>query len=96
MLSLGESALVNRENIVLLLNAYITSLLNLRDEIDEGNRDAVLERLGEAWNGRNRWLDERNSAEWLKGQGQEIDAPSFGDRVNQMLFGGLMADRKRK
>ena len=96
MLSLGESALVNRENIVRLLNAYITSLLNLRDEINEGERDALLERLGEAWNGRNRWLDERNSAEWLKGQGQEIDAPSFGDRVNQMLFGGLMADRKRK
>ena len=96
MLSLGESALANRENMVRLLNAYITSLLNLRDDLESNDRDALLERLGDAWNGRARWLDERTAAEWLKGQGQEIDAPSFGDRVNQMLFGGLMAERKRK
>ena len=96
MLSLGESTLGNRENMVRLLNAYITSLLQLRDEIEDNDRDAVLERLGDAWNGRARWLDERTAAEWLKGEGQEIDAPSFGDRVNQMLFGGLMTDRKRK
>jgi prephenate dehydrogenase len=96
MLSLGESALANRENMVRLLNAYITSLLNLRDEIEENDREALLERLGDAWNGRARWLDERTAAEWLKGEGQEIDAPSFGDRVNQMLFGGLMTERKRK
>jgi prephenate dehydrogenase len=96
MLSLGETALDNRENIVRLLNAYITSLIQLRDEIDENDRDALLERLGEAWKGRARWLDERSAAEWLKGEGQEIDAPSFGERVNQMLFGGLMTDRKRK
>jgi prephenate dehydrogenase len=96
MLSLGETALENRENIVRLLNAYITSLINLRDEINESDREALLERLGEAWHGRARWLDERTSAEWLKGQGQEIDAPSFGDRVNQMLFGGLMTDRQKQ
>jgi prephenate dehydrogenase len=96
MLSLGETALENRENMVRLLNAYITSLLNLRDEINESDRDALLERLGEAWNGRARWLDERNNAEWLKGQGQEIDAPSFGERVNQMLFGGLITDRQKQ
>ena len=95
MLSLGETALENRENIVRLLNAYITSLLNLRDEISENDRDALLERLGEAWKGRARWLDERTAAEWLKGEGQEVDAPSFGDRVNQMLFGGLMTDRQK-
>lgn len=96
MLSLGETALENRENIVRLLNAYITSLINLRDEIDESDRDAVLERLGDAWKGRNRWLDERSTAEWLKGEGQQIDAPSFGERVNQLLFGSLMTDRQKQ
>jgi prephenate dehydrogenase len=96
MLSLGETALENRENIVRLLNAYITSLINLRDGIDESDREAVLGRLGEAWKGRARWLDERTAGEWLKGEGQTIDAPSFGDRVNQMLFGGLMGDRQKQ
>jgi prephenate dehydrogenase len=96
MRSLGEIALENRENIVRLLNAYITSLINLRDEIEDNDRDALFERLGDAWNGRTRWLDERVAAEWLKAEGQEIDAPSFGERVNQMLFGGLMTDRQKQ
>lgn len=96
VLSLGESALENRENVVRLLNAYITSLLNLRDEIEEQNREAVLERLNEAWKGRLRWLEERNAAEWLKGEAQEVDAPSFGDRVGQMLLGGMVTDRTKQ
>ena len=96
VLSLGESALDNRENVVRLLNAYITSLLNLRDEIEEQNREAVLERLNEAWKGRVRWLEERNAAEWLKGEAQEVDAPSFGDRVGQMLLGGMVTDRTKQ
>jgi prephenate dehydrogenase len=96
MTSLGETALENRENIVRLLNAYIASLIRLRDEIEDQDRDAVLERLGEAWKGRSRWIDERSAAEWLKGEAQPIDAPSFGDRVNQMLFGSLMTDRQKQ
>lgn len=96
ILSLGESALDNRESMVRLLNAYITSLINLRDEIEENDREALLQRLEEAWRGRTRWLDERSAAEWLKGAGQAIDAPSFGDRVNQMLFGGMITDRQKQ
>lgn len=95
MLSLGESALENRENLVRLLNAYVTSLLQLRDEIEAGERDAVLERLENVWRGRTRWWDERVAAEWLKGEAEPIDAPSFGDRLNQMLFGSLVADRNK-
>lgn len=96
VLSLGETALENRENMVRLLNAFITALINLRDEIDENDRSALLGRLENAWKGRVRWLDERTAAEWLKGQAQQIDAPSFGDRVNQMLFGGLITDRTKQ
>jgi prephenate dehydrogenase len=95
MLSLGEAALENRENIVRLLNAYITSLIHLRDEIDDGDRQAVLERLGAAWKGRARWFEERTLAEWLKAEGQPMDTASFGDRVNQMFFGGLAGERPK-
>lgn len=93
MQSLGESALENRDNIVRLLNAYITSLINLRDEIEDQDRESVLARLGDAWGGRARWFDERTAAEWLKVEGQQSDAPSFSERINQMFFGGLAADR---
>ena len=96
VVSLAETALENRENVVRLLNSYITSLINLRDEIEDSDREAVLRRLTDAWKGRIRWLDERTAAEWLKGQSQEIDAPSFGDRVNQMFFGGMLTDRQKQ
>ena len=94
--SLGGIALENRENIVRLLNAYISSLLRLRDDIDANDRGAVRARLAEALQGRIRWFDERIAAEWLKGEAQSIDAPSFGDRVNQMLFGSLAVDRSKR
>jgi prephenate dehydrogenase len=95
VLSLAEMALENRENVVRLLNAYIASLINLRDEIDDNDREAVLTRLTSAWKGRVRWFDERVAAEWLKGEAQQMDAPSFGDRVNQMLFGNMFTDRPK-
>jgi len=90
--SLREAALENRENVVRLLNSYIASLISLRDEIDSNDRDALGKRLENAWAGRIRWFDERTEADWLNKEAQRIDAPSFGDRVNQMLFGSL-ADR---
>jgi prephenate dehydrogenase len=96
VLSLGEGALHNRENIVRLLNAYITSLIQLRDDINADDREALAERLDDAWKGRARWFDERVAGEWLKAEGQAIDAPTFAERINQMLFGGVMADRQKQ
>jgi len=91
--SLREAALENRANVVRLLNSYIASLISLRDEIDSKDRDALGKRLGNAWAGRVRWFDERLEADWLNKEGQKIDALSFGDRINQMLFGSSIAER---
>jgi prephenate dehydrogenase len=96
MESLGEIALETRENVVRLLNAYISSLINLRDEIEDQDRGAVLTRLVEAWKGRARWFEERTQAEWLKAEGQRSDMPSFSERVNQMFLGGLASDRTKQ
>ncbi len=96
ILSLGESALENRENVVRLLNNYISSLISLRDEIAASDRQAVNARLEDSLKGRIRWFDERFAAEWLMGEAQSIDAPSFGERVNQMLFGGLVTNRPKQ
>jgi len=93
--SLRESALENRENVVRLLNSYISSLISLRDEIDSNDRDALGKRLENAWAGRVRWFEERTEADWLNQEGQRIDAPSFGDRINQMLLGSSIADRMK-
>lgn len=89
--SLRDAVLENRENVVRLLNSYITSLIHLRDDIEDGDRDALANRLKGALNGRNRWFDERLAADWSKQASQEMDVPSFGNR----LFGDLLRDRSK-
>jgi prephenate dehydrogenase len=93
-LSLRDSVLENRANVVRLLNSYISSLLRLRDEIEENDGEDLLDQLETTWRGRIRWFDERHAGEWLNREGQSADAPSFGDRVNQMLFGSMFTPRK--
>ena len=94
--SLGESALDNRDNMVRLLDAYITKLIDLRDEIEANDRDALTRRLEAARNGRTRWIDERTAADWLKVPGSDTGSPSFGERVNQMFLGSLLKDRQKQ
>jgi prephenate dehydrogenase len=93
--SLRDSVLENRENVVRLLNSFITTLIHLRDEIEENDRDALKERLEHALTGRIRWFDERLAAEWLSKDTEPIDIPSFGERVNQTFFGSLISDRNK-
>ena len=94
--SLREVALENRENMVRLLNSYISSLIQLRDELEDSDREALGKRLENAWSGRIRWFEERAEAEWLNKEAQKIDAPSFGERVNQLLFGSALSDRSKR
>ncbi len=93
VLSLRDAVLENKENVVRLLNNYLTSLIQLRDEIEDGDRDALESRLEAAASGRIRWLNERSIADWLQYDRPKIDIPSFGERVNQSFFGSALTDK---
>jgi prephenate dehydrogenase len=93
VLSLRDAVLENRANVVRLLNDYLTSLIRLRDEIEDNDRDALEKRLEAAAGGRIRWLNERSIADWLQYDRPKIDIPSFGDRVNQAFFGTAITDK---
>jgi len=93
VLSLSNAVLENRENVVRLLNAYLTSLIQLRDEIEDNNQDALEKRLEAAAGGRIRWQNERSIADWLLHERPKIDVPSFGERVNQAFFGTALTDK---
>ncbi|HKJ38865.1 MAG TPA: prephenate dehydrogenase/arogenate dehydrogenase family protein [Anaerolineales bacterium] len=93
--SIRDAALHNRENTVRLLNSYISSLLRIRDVIEDDDRDALGNHLNTIWSGRTQWFEERVDAEWLNKEAQKIDAPSFGERINQMLFGSSLTDQPK-
>jgi prephenate dehydrogenase len=94
--SLCDASLEDRESTVRLLNSYITSLLKFRDEIEDGNHDALEKLLEVAWSGRTRWFDERLRADWVGESQQKVDAPSFGESMNQILFGSAVTGRNKK
>lgn len=94
VVSLRDSVLENRENVVRLLNAYISALLQLRNAIEDNDRMALSEQLESAVTGRMRWFEERLAADWLQGEGQQMDIPTFSERVNQTLFGSMLSERK--
>jgi prephenate dehydrogenase len=93
--SLGEAALGNRENVVRMLNTYMSSLLKLRDEIAAGNDKSVVEFLDDAVHARDRWFSERTRADWKNTTQGTVDSTSFGGRLGQMFFGSLL-DRGKK
>lgn len=95
VLSLRDAVLENRANVVRLLNAYLTALIQLRDEIEDNDRDALEKRLDASYSGRIRWLNERSVADWLQYERPKMDIPSFGERVNQAFFGSAFADRSK-
>jgi prephenate dehydrogenase len=94
--SLVECAIENRENMVRLLNAYISALINLRDDIEASDREAITVRLENALKGHERWFHGRIAGEWLKGEREQFNAPTFGERMSQMFLGSRLKDRQKQ
>jgi prephenate dehydrogenase len=94
--SLGEAALGNRENVLRMIDAYMTSLQKLRDGISEGDNKSVIEFLEDAVKARDRWLSERTNADWQRMEQVQADAQSFGDKLGRMFLGNMMDRTKKK
>ncbi len=94
--SLKSAVLANRDNVLNALDMLMASLNGLRDDIRNGNEKDVEERLQQAFESRERWLDERSTADWLKEGGDQVELPNFGEQVLQTLFGQRIIDRNKK
>ena len=80
--SLGEAALLNRENVSRVLDVVIGSLQGLRDDVANGNREDVSERLELALEGRRRWLGERLQGDWPnEGKQENVQIPTFWEHM---------------
>jgi prephenate dehydrogenase len=80
--SLGEAALLNRENVARVLDVVIGSLQGLRDDVANGNREDVSERLELALEGRRRWLGERLQGDWPnEGKQENVQIPTFWEHM---------------
>ena len=83
--SLSQAALLNGENINRVLEGMIASLQNIQKNIADDDADALNELLSRAEKGREKWLIERRSAEWLL-RGEKADSVALGG-VAERFFG---------
>jgi len=94
--SLGEAALGNRENVVRMIDIYMSSLQKLRDGINAGDGKSVIEFLDDAVKARDRWLSERTNADWQRIEQVQAEPQSFGDKLGRMFLGNMMDRSKKK
>ena len=82
--------MLNSENVARVLDVVIGSLQGLRDDIADGNREDVFERLELALEGRRRWLGERLRGDWSTESMpiESIQIPTFWEN--------LIGSRKRR
>lgn len=93
--SVESGALANSARVVHGLDVFIAALQGMRDDIDKQDGGQLAERLRHSYKSRERWLDERNDAEWLA-EGQEpVELPGLGEHLTKMLFGGRIAEATR-
>ena len=78
------------------LEAMIASLQSMREDIETGNEQGLGDRLDDSFRARERWLNERGLAEWLKEGGDTVELPEMGEQVMHMLFGSRIADRHKR
>ena len=85
--------MLNQANVIRVLDTVIVSLQGLRDDVANGDRDQLAERLQLALGGRERWFSDRLKAEWSKWQKPDLsEIPSLSER----LFGSSAYLRKKK
>jgi len=89
-------SLHNRENVTRVLNMVITSLVELRDDIQDGNEEAVKKHFQSAYKNREEWLNDRFSATWEDKKTPPIEKISVGQRLLGSLIGRPPKDPKDK
>ena len=70
--SLRSAAVLNRENVLRVMDGLIAALQVIRSDIEDEAEEALDERLGRARRGREEWWKQRLTSDWV---GEEPPAP---------------------
>jgi len=88
-----ETMRSNRANVMRVLDNAIRSLSGLREALNEEDLKSAGELLDDAYLGGMQWLKDRLGADWLSEDKQQIEIPTFGERL---LGTWIRPDRKNK
>jgi len=90
---LGTSFMMNRENLVRVIDYQVQALQMLRDAIDSRDEEALQELLSTIQDAHDDWWYEREKAEWNTGD-DKPELPTVGDHMRNVF--GFNFKKKKK
>ena len=84
--TLRASVLLNRENVLRVLDSTIAALQAIRNDIETQDQEALEERLGRARRGWEKWWKQRQASDWINSEA----VPSLEDTSSTGVFGRLL------
>lgn len=93
----SHSIFLNRENVLLHLNAMLGELVQLRDNLANDNAEAIETAFLTAADQRAHWFAERDRGVWTGEHGIDLGhVPSAGERLGHLIFGDRLSVRRRR
>ena len=89
--SLRASVMLNRDNLLRLIDSTSAALQTIRTDIEEENFDALEDRLERAHQGRELWWRQRQAGDWLNNEA----VPAQGMPSGSDVFGRLLGLRRK-
>jgi prephenate dehydrogenase len=89
--TLTTAAMLNRENVVRVLDGLIASINAIRNDLSTEDSKTLEERLNRAREGRTAWLRGRMAADWAAEETASVEAPSTSE-----IFGRFIGRGKKK
>jgi prephenate dehydrogenase len=88
---------LNRENVLLRLNALLSELVRLRDLLTQDDAGSLEETFVATADGRARWLEEREQGMWIRERVVNTeDIPSAGENIRRIFFGDMVTRREKR
>ena len=92
--ALASTVMLNRENVVRVLDSVIASLNKLRKDIAGEDAESLNNRLERAREGRNEWWKARQAAEWVLEETPRVKTNAASDVFGSLLRFGRRPKRK--
>jgi len=93
--TLRESALLNRQNVLRMMDCVIASLQAIRNDIENDDSEALEARLSRARQGQEQWWQQRLAADWANEGIPKSETPTASDWFGRLIGVGRKPKRDK-
>jgi prephenate dehydrogenase len=83
--TLRTAALLNRDNVIRLLDSLTASLQSIRNDVENDDAEALDQRFARVRRGREEWWEQRLSSTWSGEEAPQVETPSASEWFGRIL-----------